>query len=140
MINFDKIESEGVDIDIKLLSKQIIKECLYPVNQNNFKIMGNMNEKDANFCYGMISRINNLVNTKIYDKSFNFSNSLSNEKRLTNIINDFIADEQQEEFVLRIGFEELGYEFQAREILANAIGRYLLKLAREGSFKRNQLY
>lgn len=136
MINFDKIESEGVDIDIKLLSKQIIKECLYPVNQNNSQNYGNMNEKDANFCYGMISRINNLVNTKIYDKSFNFSNSLSNEKRLTNIINDFIADEQQEEFVLRIGFEELGYEFQAREILANAIGRYLLKLAREGSFKK----
>lgn len=139
LINFDKIESDGVDIDIKLLSKQIIKECLYPVNQNNSQNYGNINEKDANFCYGMISRINNLVNTKIYDKSFNFGNSFSDEKKLTNLIDDFIADEQQEEFVLRIGFEDLGYEFQAREILANAIGRYLLKLAREGSFKNEPI-
>ncbi|EAC6011265.1 ATP-binding protein, partial [Listeria monocytogenes] len=48
-----------------------------------------------------------------------------------------IAEEQQDDFVLRIGFENLGYEFQTREILANAIGRYLLKLAREKLFKNN---
>ncbi|HBM4568963.1 TPA: ATP-binding protein, partial [Listeria innocua] len=139
LINFDKIESNNVDIDIKLLGKQIIKECIYPVNKDNVQKYGKANEKDANFCYGMISRINNLVSTKVYDSSFNFSNTLSNEEGLTKIINDFISSENHDEFVLRIGFEDLGFEFQAREILANAIGRYLLKLARDGLFKKEPI-
>ncbi|MGH2202297.1 hypothetical protein ACQ1ZM_16325, partial [Enterococcus faecalis] len=37
------------------------------------------------------------------------------------------------------GFESLGYEFQAGEILANAIGKYLLELARNQKFKENPI-
>jgi DNA helicase HerA-like ATPase len=36
---------------------------------------------------------------------------------------------------MRIGFESVGYEFQAREILANSIGKFLLSKARENTFK-----
>ncbi|EAD3693640.1 ATP-binding protein, partial [Listeria monocytogenes] len=74
---------------------------------------------------------------KIYSDAFNFNSNGLAENSLTEIIDKFIAEEQQDDFVLRIGFENLGYEFQTREILANAIGRYLLKLAREKLFKNN---
>lgn len=36
---------------------------------------------------------------------------------------------------MRIGFEQVGYDFQAREILANAIGKNLLEKSRQGDFK-----
>ena len=35
---------------------------------------------------------------------------------------------------LRIGFDNVGFDFQAREILANAIGKYMLNKARKGNF------
>lgn len=41
--------------------------------------------------------------------------------------------------MLRIGFEDVGFDFQAREILANAIGKYLLEAARNGRFKKSPL-
>ena len=65
---------------------------------------------------------------------------LKKETNLIEIIEGFLSDKQQKNFVLRIGFESLGYEFQAREILANAIGKYLLKLARNQNLKRILLY
>lgn len=126
-----------MELNIKRLGKQIIEECIYPTQRYDNELFGNKNENDANYCYGMINRIHNLVNTKIYSDAFNFNSNGLAENSLTEIIDKFIAEEQQDDFVLRIGFENLGYEFQTREILANAIGRYLLKLAREKLFKNN---
>ncbi len=40
---------------------------------------------------------------------------------------------------MRISFESVGFDFQAREIVANAIGKYLLGIARNGNFKNNPL-
>lgn len=133
--NFSKIESENLELDISKLSKQLYNECVFPTDRSNDKNYGTLNDRDANFCYGLISRINNLASTKIYDNSFNFSGNQNSDHSLTKIINEFIDEKQQEKFVLRIGFEYLGYEFQAREILANAVGKYLLKLARKKRFK-----
>ncbi|HAA0416490.1 ATP-binding protein [Listeria monocytogenes] len=137
--NFDKIESENLELNIKKLGKQIIKECIHPTEQKNDKEFGGYNDKDANYCYGMVNRVHNLVNTKIYSDAFNFSDDRLVENSLTNIIDQFIAEEQQDDFVLRIGFENLGYEFQTREILANALGRYLLKLARRKQFETSPI-
>jgi hypothetical protein len=137
--NFEVIESEDININIKKLSKQIIYECIYPTDNSDSKLFGPISERDANFCYGLSSRITNLVTTKIYDRSFDFNDTQEKEANLIEIIEGFLSDEQQKNFVLRIGFEGLGYEFQAREILANAIGKYLLKLARNQKFKENPI-
>lgn len=137
--NFEKIESEDINLDIKKLGTQIVKECIFPNDRDDIDKFGKLNERDATFCYGLVTRVNNLVTTKVYDTSFNFSLNQEDENSLITIITEFLSNEQQDNFVLRIGFENLGYEFQAREILANAIGKYLLKLAREQKFKENPL-
>lgn len=137
--NFEKIESEDINLDIKKLGTQIVKECIFPNDRDDIDKFGKLNERDATFCYGLVTRVNNLVTTKVYDTSFNFSLNQEDENSLIRIITEFLSNEQQDNFVLRIGFENLGYEFQAREILANAIGKYLLKLAREQKFKENPL-
>ncbi len=137
--NFSKIESDYLDFNIKQLSKQITNECIWPTNRDNVKIFGGPNNNEVNFCFSLSTRIDNLIKTKIYNDAFNFDCENQNDKNLTETINDFINPNQTNDFVLRIGFEELGYEFQAREILANAVGKYLLKLARELSFKDEPL-
>ncbi|WP_052008444.1 ATP-binding protein [Listeria aquatica] len=134
---FSDIESDNLELSIKHLGKQVINECISP--PKNSKTFGSRNENDVNFCYGMVNRIYNLINTKVYDDAFNFRDKRLDDQNLTAIIDQFIKEDQQDNFVLRIGFESIGYEFQAREILANAIGRYLLKLAREKQFKENPL-
>lgn len=137
--NFDKIESENLELNIKKLGKQIIKECIHPTKKENVEVFGGENINDTNYCYGVVNRVHNLVSTKIYSNAFNFSDDRPVKNSLTNIIDKFIAEEQQDNFVLRIGFENLGYEFQTREILANAIGRYLLKLARKKKFENSPI-
>src|SRR5699024_164135 len=65
--NFSKIESENLELDIMKLSKQLYNECIFPTDKCDERNYGILNERDANFCYGLISRVNNLSSTKIYD-------------------------------------------------------------------------
>jgi DNA helicase HerA-like ATPase len=51
---------------------------------------------------------------------------------LPDVVNAFLADADQR--ILRISLEFLSFEHNAREVVANAVGRYLLALAREGRF------
>ncbi len=55
---------------------------------------------------------------------------------MTRIIDEFMTSDKR---VLRIGFEGVGFEFQAREIIANAIGKYLLVKARNDEFRTTPL-
>ena len=51
------------------------------------------------------------------------------------VVEAFLADPAQR--VLRISLEFLSFEHNAREVVANAVGRYLLGLARQGCFLAN---
>jgi DNA helicase HerA-like ATPase len=51
---------------------------------------------------------------------------------LPDIVAAFLADQNQR--VLRISLEYLSFEHNAREVVANAVGRHLLGLARQGRF------
>ena len=79
-------------------------------------------------------RINNLLSENDYKKMFGFE--FSENKDLISIIDDFLKSDKN---ILRIGFENVPYNFQVREILANAIGKYLLNLSRRDEFKKNPL-
>ena len=72
-----------------------------------------------------------------YNKIFGIKELKSSDDELTKRISTFLNDRNQ--VVLRIGFENVGYEFQSREILANAVGKYLLTLARQEKFKDQPL-
>lgn len=56
---------------------------------------------------------------------------------LTKQIDKYIKNGNK--FLLRIGFESIGFESQALEIVANAIGKFLLMKARNGEFKTNPI-
>jgi DNA helicase HerA-like ATPase len=131
-----QIEGINSDFDIRNLGLQITKECVYDVDRNDSKKWGGNNDTHLNNCVSLILRINNLINNPDFNKLFGFGKQKNDPSELINGINTFIDSNLN---ILRIGFEDVSFDFQAREILANAIGKYLLELARKNKFKQQPL-
>ncbi|MFA6128822.1 MAG: ATP-binding protein [Bacteroidales bacterium] len=133
-IYVDEIENNSIsDFDINNLPRQIINEC-YQVNGDRWS----STRDDRNFsnCTSLLLRINNILNDDDFKKMFGFR--IEGETNLIEAINTFL-DPANNFNLLRLGFERVPYNFQAREILANAIGKYLLTEARHERFKSSPL-
>ncbi|PKA99662.1 hypothetical protein B0O79_3380 [Flavobacteriaceae bacterium MAR_2009_75] len=126
-----EIENIDSDFDIKALSNQIVRECIWDVDRNDYKKWGGRNDAHLNNCISLILRVNNLINNPLFDNIFGFKKSKNANGELTKHIIDFLSSEKN---LLRIGFEKVGFDFQAREIVANSIGKFLLEKARKGDF------
>ena len=131
-----EIESSSSDFEIKLLANQLVNECIKDADWNDATKWGAKYDNHLNNCISLILRINNLINNPQFDNIFGFNKQKTDNNELISQINNFLT---QGKSLLRIGFEDVGFDFQAREILANAIGKYLLELARKGKFKKSPL-
>lgn len=120
------------EFDISLLHKQIVNE-FYFINGTQWS--QTRDEKNYNNATSLIMRVNNVISDNNYAGMFGFKTPATNN--LITKISDFFASPDKN--ILRIGFENVPYNFQAREILANAIGRYLLNKARSNAFRDNPL-
>lgn len=117
------------EFDINNLARQIILECCY---DNGDKWGATRDERTFSNSTSLLLRVNSILSDDSFKKMFGFRTSGA-ETDIVNSIDTFIKDESKH--VLRIGFENVPFNFQAREILANAIGKYLLNKARSGIFK-----
>jgi len=131
-----EIESLDSDFDISKLSTQIVNECVYDVDFNNSNKWGNQNANHLNNCISLILRIGNLVTNPQFENIFGFKKTKNDSNELIIQIKKFLSSKKN---LLRIGFEDVGFDFQAREILANAIGKYLLEESRKSIFKKSPL-
>lgn len=132
----NEIESLNSDFNIESLSFQLVKECINDVDFNNHNKWGGINNNHATNCISLILRVNNLINNPQFNKVFGFEKQKNDPSELISGINEFLNGDLK---VLRIGFEEVSFDFQAREILANAVGKFLLELARNKKFKQNPI-
>lgn len=132
-----EIEAITSNFDIKALATQLVKECIFDIDRNAANKWGGKNDNHLNNCISLILRINNLLNNPQFDTIFGFGKVKGADGELINKINDFLQDDTK--FFFRIGFENVGFDFQSREILANAIGQYLLEQARSGRFKAHPI-
>lgn len=132
----NEIESLNSDFNIESLSFQLVKECINDIDFNNHNKWGGINNNHATNCISLILRVNNLINNPKFNKVFGFEKQKNDASELISGINEFINGDLK---VLRIGFEEVSFDFQAREILANAVGKFLLELARNKKFKQNPI-
>lgn len=130
-----EIESKNCDFDFALLARQINLECVWDSDFNNPKNYGKKSENDFTNCVSLISRVNNVGLTDEYNKIFGFrKKSLPpNHKDLSTIIDAFLINNDKN--CLRLDFSGVGFDYQVREILVNAIGKYMLNLSRQGKFK-----
>ena len=123
--------SDNSEFDITKLHHQIINEC-FQIEGEKWRNL--RDERNFGNSTSLLMRINNILNDNDYKKMFGFE--VNENKDLISIIDDFLKSDKN---ILRIGFENVPYNFQVREILANAIGKYLLNLSRRDEFKKNPL-
>lgn len=126
-----KLDDPRQEFDVSKLIAQIEQECVYPDgfgavrgSKDTTKWGGDSGE--VSYCLSLMSRINAVLTSPSFGCVFN-----SPEPALTTAIGDFIANDKR---LLRICLSGVAYEFQAREIVANVIGRHLLTTARAGAF------
>lgn len=125
------IEDTSVsEFNINLLPKQIYNESVY----DNGNVWGGHDARNWGNSTSLVMRINNILNDNDYKKMFGFEENQN--KDLISVIETFLKSDKN---ILRIGFENVPYNFQVREILANAIGKYLLNISRRNEFKSNPL-
>jgi hypothetical protein len=128
--NISAIENGMADFDFMKLSHQLSAECVY----DNGTTWGGVAPNDVSYCVSLISRVTNLANTPELNQIFGFQQEKT-ENDLTDILNQFISIENTDNKLLRLNLENVKYDFQVRETLVNAIGKFLLAKARTGSFK-----
>lgn len=80
-------------------------------------------------CLSLASRINGILISPAFECVFK-----KVRHPMTGLINSFITSNKR---LLRVCVSGVAHEYKAREIIANVIGRHLLKCAREGHFVKS---
>ncbi len=119
-----KINDPKESIDVTKLAEQVVKECVQDYGDANWK---GPNEAEIGYCASLLTRINGVLTSPAFKCVF-----ASAEPPLTNKIDDLITNDDKK--LLRICLSGIAFEFNAREIIANVIGRYLLSKARGRAF------
>jgi uncharacterized protein len=120
-----KLDDPRQPFNAKHLVAQIEQECVWPDGYNDTTKWG---KEDGNFahCLSLVARINGVLTSPAFKCVF-----ASNDQHLTQRIDGFIGSDRK---LLRICLSGIAYEFNAREVIANVIGRYLLTKARNREF------
>lgn len=128
-----KMDDPRQPFDVHMLVKQIEQECVYPdgfgTNRGQ-KDPTKWGGEDGNFshCLSLVARINGVLTSPAFACVF----QTTEQPSLTDAIDGFLKDERR---LFRICLSGIAYEYHAREVIANVIGRYLLGKARAGEFR-----
>lgn len=127
----EKLDDPRQEFDVKKLVAQIEQECVWPDGKNRTTKQSDPSKwggesGDFSYCLSLVSRINAVLNSNSFACVFK-----SADPALTVAINNFATNDDR---LLRICLSGVAYEFKAREIVANVIGRHLLNMARAGAF------
>ncbi len=122
-----KLDNPAQEFDVIKLNAQLVQECAYPdANFGKDTTRWGDVSNDYTYCLSLMSRISAVLTSPSFGCVFN-----STDPALTAAIGDFVTNDKR---LLRICLSGVAYEFKAREIVANVIGRHLLNTARGGSF------
>jgi len=122
-------QNPAAPINIHKLVGQIKHECVYE-NETQY---GKLNDQTWGYCQTLITRITTIISSKHFSFMFN----APDKQPLSDLFAKFFLNNNCN--LLRVCLSGISFEYQCREIVANAIGRYLLNRAREGGFVDNSL-
>lgn len=127
-----KIDNPTTPFDVAKLTLQIEQECVYPSGFNNdVSKWGDMNG-NLTYCLSLLMRINGILTSPAFSCVF-----IPDDKpSLVDIISNFIASPKK---LLRIDLSGIPFEYKAREIISNVIGRHLLNQSRSNTFQDKPL-
>ena len=124
-----KMQSAYADFDVRFLAEQVIAECVY----NDPGTFGRVDEAGVTYCMSLVNRIEGIIHAPELACVFKPSDHPSLTEKLT----EFFAAECSQR-ILHLSLRDLAFDFNAREIVANAIARWLLRKAREDAFRSAQ--
>lgn len=129
-----EVERPTARFDVSKLPRQIENECVKP-NRSSMEpnVWGDINGVDRSLCVPLITRVQDIIQSRNLAPIFHPHRLPS----LIEEINDFLRSPTER--ILRISLQFLSFEHSAREIVANAIGRHLLDLARKEVFRKKPL-
>lgn len=132
----EKLDDPSQEFDVTKLATQIEQECVWPDGKNWTTKQADTSKwggetGDFSHCLSLVSRINAILNSRSFECVFRRAGTA-----LTEAIEAFVSDKNR---LLRICLSGVAHEFKAREIVANVIGRYLLNMARKGSFQASPI-
>lgn len=113
--------------DVSLLPTQIVNECVQDYGDAKWK---GIHEAEVGYCSSLITRINGVLRSQTMSFVFDGRGAPA----LTDKLSAFIWSKDSKGRLLRIDLSAVSYEFNAREIVVNVIGRFLLREARRGRF------
>ncbi len=132
-----EIEDPRANFDISKLPAQIDAECVISsggfASSPDSSHWGAPNELERSNCTSLITRIEEMLRAPELGCLFQPGQTRS----IFDVIEAFIEEDAAR--VLRISLKDLPGSHQAHEIIANAIGRHMLELARAGRFKNRPL-
>jgi hypothetical protein len=130
-----KIDDPTTAFDVTQLAHQIEQECVYPDGgYASSPDPSKWGREDGNFsyCLSLITRINGIFSSSAFNCVFKDSGKPS----LTSYIDAFLANNKK---LLRLDLSGIPFEYKAREIISNVIGRYLLNKSRTKVFEDKPL-
>lgn len=123
------VEGSAADFDISNLANQILEECVFPSDFKNPANWGGAATSEQAFCVSLLTRIADMLQSS--EMACILQPGV--KPSLFTIIEEFLKS--PDERVLRISMKYVPFAYNVREIVANAIGRYLLSRARANIFR-----
>lgn len=129
----DVVNEPWCNFDIWKLAGQIESECVWPSSRaNDFTSWGGVHDGERSWCTPLIGRIESIIHSA--ELVCLFPRQEVAVEDMDKELERFV--ESEDKHVLRISMEFVSFQHNAREVIANAIGRYMLTAARAGKFKR----
>lgn len=135
-----KIHASSAPFDIRKLSQQILKECVelnaydHQSKSADTKRWGRVHEASFSNCVTLCMRVESNVTSQTLSSIFSPADYMED---LTTVIQAFAADSGKR--ILRVSMENLSFENNTRELVVNAIGRFLLTSARNDKYQATPL-
>lgn len=127
-----KLDDPSTPFDVGKLAEQIFEECVHPNGWRSGSpdpsIWGAVDEASYSHCLSLITRINGALASPSFKCVFN---PPENTYAIDTVIKNFHRSETR---LLRICMSGVSYEYKAREVITNTIGRLLLYKARAGRY------
>lgn len=129
------VDSDESDFEINRLPLQIEHECCFNTARGNPPPdnWGDVNGSEQGYCASLISRITAMTSSAELACIFR----PGTKKSLLTAIEDWLAEPSLR--VLRVSMRNVSFAYDARSIVANTIGKHLLKQGREGRFLSSPL-
>ena len=131
----DQINSDLCDFDLSILAEQIRYECVKQGSNSDHSVLGNFGKPD-DFALGACNHLNVRIETYLGAPELGCI-FRSDGQDIASVVEEFIYDDTQRALV--VSFRNVSFKYNARELLLNALGRYLLEKSRRNRFDEKPL-